>query len=255
MKILTLNLWNGGRLFDAALSFLQTEHADVMFLQEVYDGHDLGFEERFRTVDILKTTFPDHYAFFAPAYRDVREKEGEIEDGQLILSRWPITQTESLFLDVPYGKYDQDGSTDFSQFPALVQKAVMDCKGKKITLLNVHGPVNYNGDEDDERRLHLRDIILNNITEYTIATGDFNMWPTTQTIQTIEQKLNNVFAGEFTTTFNLSRKDLVRFPGYASSVVDMMFVSPGFSVVSKAAPQVDVSDHLPLVVEVDFTVF
>jgi endonuclease/exonuclease/phosphatase family metal-dependent hydrolase len=253
MKILTLNLWNGGKLFEAALNFLRTENADVMFLQEAYDGHDHGFEERFRTVDILKATFPEHYAFFAPVYADTRQHEGEIDDGQLILSRWPLTKTESLFLDVPYGKYDQDGTTDFSNFPALVQKATLMFEEKEITLLNVHGPVNFNGDEDDVRRLRLRDIILNNISEYTIAAGDFNMRPTTQTIQAIEQKLVNVFAGEFTTTFNLRRKDLVKFPGYATSVVDMLFVSPSFKMVAKAAPQIEVSDHLPLVAEIDVT--
>lgn len=36
-------------------------------------------------------------------------------------------------------------------------------------------------------------------------------------------------------------------PGYATSVVDMIFTSPDIRVVSKSCPDVDLSDHFPLI--------
>ncbi len=69
----------------------------------------------------------------------------------------------------------------------------------------------------------------------------------TQTIRNIEKHLNNVFKDELSTTFNVKHKDLTRFPGYATAVVDMVFVSSDLQVQSKKCPAVDVSDHLPLV--------
>jgi endonuclease/exonuclease/phosphatase family metal-dependent hydrolase len=55
-----------------------------------------------------------------------------------------------------------------------------------------------------------------------------------------------VFGEELKTTFNMKHKDN---PGYATAAVDMMFISPDIKVSEKACPEVDVSDHLPLVVQ------
>jgi len=87
--------------------------------------------------------------------------------------------------------------------------------------------------------------------ERVVLCGDFNVRPDTETIGMIEDELVNVFAGELETSFNLKRKDLEKYPGYATAVVDMVFVSENIGVVDKKVPGVDVSDHLPLVVELE----
>lgn len=251
LKILTLNLWNGGRLFEAAREFLVEQAADIYFLQEAYNGHGEHLESRFRTVELLQQTFPDYDSFFAPVYCDTRAKEGEIDDGQLLLSRFPLKEKDTLFIDVGYDKYDQDALTDFSRFPAGFQKAAVEIDGQLVTLLNVHGPVNLDGTQDSDRRLKMTELILTHLGPSSIVAGDFNVQEETQTISLLKEQLTSVFAGELTTTFNVKRKDLTRFPGYATAAVDMIFVSPSFSVVKKQAFPVDVSDHLPLMVEVE----
>jgi endonuclease/exonuclease/phosphatase family metal-dependent hydrolase len=248
MKLVSLNLWNGGRLFEAVREFIVQQNADIYFFQEAYDGHG-DIEERLRTVEIFQNLFPNYHSNFAPVYLDTRLKEGKIEDGQLILSRWPLSNPQNIFLDLPYAEYDQDGMSDFSRFPATIQKAETVIEGKKVTLLNVHGPVNFNGTEDDPRRLKMRDLILAEVGEHSIVAGDFNVRPETETIRGLETKLQSVFGLELKTTFNTRRKDLVAQPGYAKAAVDMCFVSPGIEIKSKKCLDVDVSDHLPLVVE------
>jgi endonuclease/exonuclease/phosphatase family metal-dependent hydrolase len=252
MKIVSLNLWNGGRLFDEAVQFLQAEAADLYFIQEAYNGHDGALESRFRTVDAFAKLFPSHHLYFAPVYMDTRSKEGNIEDGQLLMSRWPLVDQKNVFVDVPYGEYDQDATTDFTQYPVTLQEATISVGGEDIKLINVHGPVNFDGTADTERRLKMKELILAHATQRTIVAGDFNIQPQTQTIRDLAAQLTDVFADyPRTTSFNVKRKNLDLYPGYAQAVVDMMFVSPNWTVKTAVMPEVDVSDHLPLVVELE----
>lgn len=257
LKFVTLNIWNGGRLLAEAREFLRQAAADLIFIQEAYNGHGTNLNDRFKTVEILQSDFSDFYTDFAPAYGDIRAMEGLIDDGQLILSRWPIAQTENIFLDLPYGQYDQDkiaatqNPEDFKNFPSTIQKANLNLPTGPVRLLNVHGPVNHAGQEDDQRRLHFAALILANLTSQTIVAGDFNVQRQTQTIKQIEAKLTNVFGDELMTSFNVNQKDLVKYPGYAQATVDMVLVTPQIQVISHACPQMNISDHLPLVVELE----
>jgi endonuclease/exonuclease/phosphatase family metal-dependent hydrolase len=273
IKIVCLNLWNGGRLFNEARDFLLQEAADIYLLQEAYDGRGAHLEDRLRTVELLSQAFPDYHASFTACYLDVRVEEGDIDDGNLILSRWPVVSQNFIFTDLPYGRYDQDSTTDFSNFPAGFQKVVIKIEGVQaevqlLTLLNVHGPVNLNGTLDTPRRLKFQADILQHLGEKTIVAGDFNVQPATQTIKGLEEKLINVFQDQAhdggvqrfmqkgldrisqhqrQTSFNVNRKDLAKFPGYATAVVDYVFVTPNIRIKSYNVASADVSDHLPLV--------
>jgi endonuclease/exonuclease/phosphatase family metal-dependent hydrolase len=253
IKIISLNLWHGGRLFDQVTQFLEDQQADIMLFQEVYNGTDQNLARRFQTVSLLKKLLPNHAHIFSPAILDLRKKEGSIENGQLLLSKFPIISSGSIFFDIPFGEYDHDAIQDFTNFPALMQVVRVKIDNRIFKLMNVHGPVNYDGTADTDRRLKMKAAILEQIKneEPIILSGDFNVRPQTQTIRDIEQKLKNVFKDELITSFNLKRKDLKNEPGFADAVVDMMFVSPKIKILKKSCPQVDVSDHLPLIATLD----
>ena len=104
---------------------------------------------------------------------------------------------------------------------------------------------------DNSARFKMSDIIVEQIKdkEKVLLAGDFNLKPNTQTIKNIEKYLTNVFKDELKSSFNLSRKNLEKFPGYATAVVDMLFVSSDIKLLTHSCPQVDVSDHLPLICE------
>ncbi len=93
----------------------------------------------------------------------------------------------------------------------------------------------------------MSDKIIEAITDVpnVILGGDTNARPTNKAMMAIEEHLDSVFGTELTTTFNMERKHN---PGYATSVVDMLFVSSNISVQSHSCPDVDISDHLPLIV-------
>ena len=114
----------------------------------------------------------------------------------------------------------------------------------------MHGLWELSGGDTPER-LKMSEIIVQEVgnKRKVILAGDFNLRPNIQTVQNIEKHLANVFKDQLRTTFNLKRKDLKKFPGYASTVVDMIFTSKDVSILSRGSPNVDVSDHMPLVVE------
>lgn len=121
--------------------------------------------------------------------------------------------------------------------------------GVQVDVYNFQGVWDLDGDNNSPQRARMGQTIVDAVKgkQRVILAGDTNARPTTQAIKNIENHLTNVFKAELTTTFNVAQKDLDKFPGYASSVVDMLFVSPAVTVKDHYCPPVNVSDHLPLV--------
>lgn len=236
LKIISLNIWLGGTLFDSALQFLRKENPDIIGLQEVYNN---------KTFDLLKSELGYDYASFAPA---ISEKIGEekIELGNAILSRFPITAEKTIFYDVPYDGNFVRPDADFSRIPRNLQRAVLEINGVKLNVFNTQGIWGFDG-KDTERRLQMGKTIINEIKdkENVILTGDFNVNQGTKTIANIGKHLKEIFKDELINTFNLKRKP--KPSGYDTAVVDRIFVSKNIKVLEHYCPQVDVSDHLPLV--------
>lgn len=249
IKIICLNVWIGGILFDEMVDFLKNENADILLLQEVFNG-DHTFEKiQHRTFSELKKILGFEYAHFAPTL--IEEAEGkELVQGNAILSKYPVAEVSVTFFDIPFGKRNSQGN--FHLTPRSLQHVVAHVGEKQLHLLNTQGIWGEHGGDTD-RRLKMAEHIVREVAQNQplVLAGDFNVNEKTKTIEKIEQKLTNVFKNTLTTSFNLKRKNLVTDPGYATSVVDMLFVSQDLQVVSKSVPNVDVSDHLPLICEIE----
>jgi len=133
-----------------------------------------------------------------------------------------------------------------------LQHVTADVGGVELHLLNTQGIWGEDGN-DTPRRLNMGDIIIKELQgkKPLVVAGDFNINATTQTIANIEKHVKNIFKNELKTSFNLKRKDIEKFPGFSRSVVDMMFVSDDISVLSSSCPDVDISDHMPLIAELE----
>lgn len=243
-KLINLNMWIGGKLLDSALDFLSRENPDILTLQEAFNGRGDSLLRSERTIEVLKTQLNYKYSFFSKCFMDEATK-GKVDRGNVILSRFPILNTNDVFYDRPYGAYSENRPQDFPILPRTIQHAEIQINNKVVNVFNTQGIWGLDGD-DNERRLGMSKIILAQVKDKdnVILAGDFNVKPNTKTINNIEKLLINVFKDELTTTFNMKRKTN---PGYAIAVVDMIFVSKNIEIVSHNCPQVDVSDHLPLV--------
>ena len=255
LKLITLNLFQGGLYFDRIKDFLKEENPDILCVQEAYNSDNKKLAKSLRSIDTLKEILPSYYYHFAPELLDTR-KEGKIPMGNAIFSRFPITKTNVFFYDIPYGEYKaylkNDNKYDFSILPKNLEYVELKINNTILNVFNTHGIWGHHGN-DTERRLRMGETIISQIKDKTnvILAGDFNLFPTTQTVKNIEKHLKNIFANELKTTFNMRLKP---HPGnYTTAVVDMIFVNKNIQVFKKYCPNVDVSDHLPLVCVLDFS--
>lgn len=245
LKFLCLNVWNGGKLFDALAAFLAAERADVLALQEVRNSTDSALPRDRRTAIVLQEQLGYPHAHFAPAFLDHRVSPAAVT-GNLILSRFPILRSEATFGDIPYGAPFLHGDTgDYRRTPRNLQHCELEANATTVHIFNTQGVWGRDGN-DNPRRLAMGEAIAQAVAPHpnVILAGDFNVQDGTQTLARIERHLRNLFTGERTTSFNMRRKTN---PGYATAVVDMVFASPTFRVLEHRQPDVDVSDHLPLV--------
>lgn len=251
LKLLSLNTYMGGIVGQPLYDFVIAQQPDILFLQEVYSGTDQSLEPRFRSQQLFESLFPTYHSYFSAIIGDQREKEGLLDNGNLTLSQWPLIQTEMVYFDKPYAVYDHDATTDYSPWPSGAQRTVAQLgAGTHIQLINLHGPVWMNGAEKTERRLKMAAVLdrLLSTSQPTIIAGDSNMTPENPSWSRIAAPFQSAFGSQLRTTFNMKRKTN---PGYATAAVDVCLVSPEFTVRSAQCLDVDVSDHLPLVVELE----
>jgi endonuclease/exonuclease/phosphatase family metal-dependent hydrolase len=244
IKVISLNIWEGNFL-ERAIDFLKQESADILFLQEVYGENDSNIADQFRTLEILKEKLGFAYSYFVPGMRHNRS-EGMFLQGNAILTHFPIKNSSAVFFNDPYNDNFIDGPENNPKYPHTLQHAVLDTPIGEINAFNLHGTWDLDGDNYSEKRQQMSQAVIDALKgkDKVILAGDTNAKPTNQAIKNIEEHLKSVFGDELKTTFNMKHKDN---PGYATAAVDMVFVSPDVTVEYKLCPNVDVSDHLPLV--------
>ncbi len=245
LKIISLNLWWGGNLFPQIIDFLRSEDADVVALQEVHDGHDPALKDRLRSMDALKETLGYPYQEFALAHR-LTLPEGILPSGNAVLSKFPITANSITSLyDSTRSEYS-DIPEHWVIFPRILQRSALKTPAGEVNVFNMHGVWDLDGDNPSPQRQTMIERTLAAIAgkPNVILTGDTNATTGNPLLRDIEKQVKSVFGGELVSTFNMRRKDK---PGYATAAVDHMYVSPNIKILSHDCPDVDISDHLPLV--------
>ncbi|NOY15209.1 MAG: endonuclease/exonuclease/phosphatase family protein [bacterium] len=246
IKFLTLNIYHGF-FIDKVVSFIKQTQADIVCLQEVYNSQAETAPLNFQALNILKKTLDYPHLSFSPFFA-VKSDGLVIPNGNLILSKFPIIASSFAIFDNKYQVFDFDGwfdRKDYRFVPKGIQQAHVKVGNKTINICNIHGPWGFDG-ADNPQRLKALSILQQKLKnrQSIILAGDFNLYPNTTFVKTLEQKLVNVFKNKLTTTFNIKRKP--QSGNWANSVVDMIFVSRDIKIIEKLQPLVDVSDHLPL---------
>lgn len=246
-KIVTLNIWRG-EVYKEAIAFLMQENPDIIMLQEVYNGKDKNLPIPYRLYSFLSEMFPRHFSIFGAQFCDITEY-GNIEEGNAIFSKFPIVYSKNTFFDIPYSVFDNHAKERFDDNPQAILQAELKLGDSTLSAFCVHGVWGFDG-KDNKRRFTMAGVIKRETAGHknTIMAGDFNLVHNTKAVGQITENLQSVFKDSLTSTFNMKYKDN---GGYATAAVDMVFVSPNISVLAKSCPQVDVSDHLPLVVTLE----
>lgn len=255
VKVVSLNIWDGGRLFDEMIDFCRQQAADIYLFQEVFHNEDHTAERRFRAYQEIQLALELEHALFAPTYIEVEGEHKHLQ-GNAVMSRFPLNPVSVQFYDEPFQEVISKYRPMFPFIPRNLQHVLADVEGTPLHVLNTQGIWGEEG-FDTPRRIEMGKIIANEAAQVgahvpLVLAGDFNVDPDTQTMHQVEVQLKSVFQRPRTTSFNLQQKDLKKHPGYARAVVDMMFVSDAVKVLEYDSPQVNVSDHLPLVATLQF---
>ena len=110
-KIINLNVWLGGKLMPQILDFLKQENANILNLQEVRRENSKNIPQ---IETLLREQLDYSYSFFAPAFFDTVEN---CDSGNLILSKFPIIKSETIFIYGAYSKHIHGQNPEY--FPSI----------------------------------------------------------------------------------------------------------------------------------------
>ena len=262
MKLVSLNVAlferNNAKLAD----FLKNQNADILSLQEVVKKIDHGVDLDFVSKDVIdESSLNLKQFFFAPIWvlskfekTNFHGKEhfvfdlgGKVEFGNYIKSKYKILKGQNVFVQNHFTYV-----TDWSKWPEEDYRAVqvvdLDIGGKKIRLLNYHGIWSKDKMETDKtkRACEIIKSLALEVDYPSIITGDFNLFPNTESISLFKPELISLIDQY---NINTTRPATNELSDKQRNAVDYIFISHGIKVNNFEIIQSDVSDHLPLVLD------
>ncbi|MDD5146993.1 MAG: endonuclease/exonuclease/phosphatase family protein [Candidatus Daviesbacteria bacterium] len=259
MKLISLNTW-GGKIYQPLVAFIKnySRDSDIFCFQEIYNTttsvkqfHNI----RANLLEELKQILPDFQVFYTPEFSGYDSNPNPVD--------FDLTVGEATFIrkDINVHSFEKlpisgDGSekilkTDFSNFPVALQCINLIIDNKSYIICNIHG-TSFPGSKLDTKQRLEQSMKINNFLKRKsgakILTGDLNLLPQTESIKILERDMKNLIK-----QFNIekTRSDLSPYfkkPGF-QKFADYIFVSPDVNVKSFEVPEVEISDHLPMILE------
>lgn len=265
MKLISLNVALFESNNDRVGEFLATQKPDIICIQEAVQKEDPGVDPQYVSMDHIAKATPElKYSYFSPNWfiKDFHMKNfhqrksfdfefgGFLKTGGLVRSRYKMLKK----IDLPVGNSDFAGKkiTDWSDWPEkqskLVQAVDLELPwGKKIRVINYHGIWSR---EKIGNRLTLAACqkiarLAKEVDFPVIITGDFNLFPDTKSMKVFKDFRSLVDEQNIKTT----RPNSNELSHLERNVVDYILVSTGIRVNSFEVPDIDISDHLPLILD------
>jgi endonuclease/exonuclease/phosphatase family metal-dependent hydrolase len=259
MKLISLNAW-GGHEYEPLIAFLK-EHArdtDIFCFQEMYSSPVslISRDTRLNLFEQVSALLPDHAGYFA-GIQDGRDNHGEIgvpaTFGQAMFIRKNIQVESEGFVFAYRGRNTLRGN-DYPTMGAGFQFAELALDGKKLTVASVHGQA-FPADKKDtperiEQSKKIKDFADN--SEPVIVCGDFNLHPDTESIRILAEGRRDLIR-EFAISDTRGPVNRRKHPDDPQMFADYMFVPLDLKVNSFEVPTVEISDHLPMILEFEIS--
>lgn len=257
MKLISLNTWDG-KIYQPLMDFIK-KHAndtDIFCFQEVFDTTSDIEVYKERRVDLYKQfskSLPDHRGLFYPSLKDyVILRQPGIEQTNfnlyfglaIFISKDLLIKSQGDFF--VYGQKFVADPNNLDSLPHNVQYLTFTNSGKNFTVCNLHGIWLKEGKKDSPSRLKQSKIIkefLDNQNGGKILCGDFNLDISTKSIKILENNLRNLIK-----EYSIKTTRNKHFPG-SEKFADYMFVSEDINVKNFKVPDINISDHLPMIIE------
>lgn len=258
IKFIQVNIYCG-KYLDSLVEFLKREQPDFISMQEVTVGSiNLYSDKEVSTFEILKERLGlDGVLSPYIKYLDLPGASF----GNAVLGKFPIKQFKTIPLnqsrEIMYsevenatGEENAEINESRQNLPRELLDVTFDVNGRNIHALSWHGAWTAPPTDTVEtvRQASVLAQYLKTIPEPYILGCDSNNVPKSKTILTIDAVSNNLMKGSgiLQTTHPTAHKIAPR--GY---LIDFVFTSPDFKLKSVNVPDVLVSDHLPVVCELE----
>lgn len=212
---------------EAVGDVINREKPDVVMLQEV-DKHTVrSGKDSHQAKDLAEQTGM-YYHFAGASYKS------DGEQGQAILSKYPIKDYESFKLPTP------EGSNGETRSLAII---VVEVEGVDIALMTVH--LDHRTDADRKHQIEQMLVHTQKYDEYPIIFGgDFNMKPDNVNFSLIEKQFTMVTDNHPFTFPQIDPTVTIDFILLNKKATELFDVIDYYTVDERYA-----SDHLPVVVE------
>lgn len=259
MKVIFLNIW-GGRIFDPFMSFVKESapSTDFFCFQEMVDSSIQGITNFGGRSDIRKKLaealprFQEYYE----ASHNALDKEGKPDPATTIgVSIFTKKGIEIKSKGKVHVQGDASGlrHDDRLGAPHYLQYVRFEHDKKPYTLANMHGTAHPGSKLDTPERLEQSKRIVDFLAKgkgEKILGGDFNLLPETESIKMIEKAGMRNLILEHGIKTTRSELNYARYPENERQYFsDYAFVSPGAEITNFEVPQLNISDHLPLILE------
>ncbi len=259
MKLICLNIW-GGKAYEPLMEFIreQAESTDIFCFQEVFRSPRKDIEKsngaRVHALDELAAALPDFNRVFHADINGVDESgpvDFEIEGGQAEFVKKSISIISSGEISA-HSPQNTIPSRKQEFSPDNFGYSRISYGNRTITVINVHG-LTYRPDDklDTPERLEqsrlIKEFALNEKSPVIIC-GDFNVTTKTKSVKTFGDSFTDLIE-----KYRISRTRSKLSPWYGTpselKFSDYVFVSPNIEITDFKVPEVEISDHLPLIME------
>jgi len=259
LRIVSLNLWGGlavGPLLDWVRQ--QAPRTDLFCFQEALAAQEsLRLECRFHTT----------------LYRDLAEALPEFVGAFDPVVTWPEPTEDGRQIEVPFGlatfarrslpisarraAWIVDHQDHLDAVPGLhkivrwLQVTELTIPSGALLVGNYHGIARPGSKLDSDERLEQSRGIRRVLDAHdgpVALVGDFNLLPETESVRLLEHSLRNLVI-ELGIPTTRSRLNPYFGTPQEQPYADYAFVSPELHVTDFAVPDVEISDHLPLVLD------
>ncbi|MCR4324476.1 MAG: endonuclease/exonuclease/phosphatase family protein [Candidatus Curtissbacteria bacterium] len=251
LKFIQANIFMG-KYLDSLIDFIKDEDPDIVTMQEVTACDFNLYEDKSAHIfDVIgeKTGLE---GVFDPVMELAGKPDAEF--GNAVFSKYEVTKHKVLVLKEfrPVTWEELEATEGRPGINPQVEKhavdAIVDVGGTKIHVVSWHGAWVSHAEDSPEsiRQAQIVADYLETLEDPFIVAGDLNVGPQTETIGLINKVANNLMmnSGVRQTTHPTVHKIAPR--GY---LIDYIFTSSHFKVKSLKVPEIIVSDHLPVVAE------
>ena len=251
IKFIQINIYEGKYLDDLIL-FLKKEEPDFISMQEVTTGgFNLYFDKQANLFEILKEKLQMHGVFHGDL---VLSSDNKSLFGNAVFSKWPIVNRQIVTLCKFRPISLEELSSNKSTVREIIDRHLLDTsvevQGKTLHILSWHGawtapPHDTSLTFKQARIVH---DYLKNISSPFVLGGDLNAVMSSKTVKLVETVSSNLMKHA---SVKMTTNPKVHKIAPRGFLVDYIFSSFDFKLLSVDVPQITVSDHLPVVANLE----